>query len=371
MLTIFLKRGDSFEEKIAIGTLVGGLLITPFSLDLTNQSSATPSLEVKKNTADAKVADWIKKLAWPIAKKAGNYFYNVDASFTSGKYADTVTPGSIYYNNGTYGTSSYFDFNFVSASHSVNMYADTAIWNFGSNISVILTNPNGTYVRNRSVDPTQWTTYSPGVTGTYRAQYVVNKKEKWTPYLVYRADEGFVTSAKVSSDFKNYPISQDLETDITNHFVTDSKYGNIITPSKEHYQSGENTVRSLSTEGTNQALTADELDKQYYDNKLNVHVYSMKDYNAGDTVHFEDTIQEIKFDKEANQTIFTFEGGKENHNVKFKGNITDLYETGDTLQLEFKVEKLTDEYPDLAVIDYLKHILDKDEVPEIDNYLAN
>ncbi|MBM7553764.1 hypothetical protein [Thalassobacillus pellis] len=260
----------------------------------------------------------------------------------------------------------------ASSSHSVNIYADAPFYQlFTGKITVILENPYRSWVVNRSVNPTQWTIYEAGATGSYRAIWIQNDKEKWTPYLTYRHNRGYAVSRANQSIEKEIfktttaLASPSKKAEISEHFITVEKYGNIIKPSNSHI--------ATTTEKTNlsNTLTAEELDQQFFDKELGVHVYALKDYSAGDVIYLKDTIKEIKFDKESNNTIFTVGDDNDQHDLSFAGNITNKYDVGEELKLKFNVENLIKGNSELTIIDYFKFALDNNnKAPNINKFIA-
>lgn len=347
------------------------VLLIPLTVNFDNIGKDTSNDVVSESQVEANYLAWLKKLVWPVAKSvaggAGDYFYNVEPSYTSSQYGETITPGSIDFNSDTAGAATYFDFKIPSTGHSVNVYADSVWYSiFTRKISVTLTNPYGYYVINRTVNPTQWSTYSPGITGDYRATWTQNSSQSWTPYLGYRYDNGYAIANDITNDIisLNTVSAKNSDTkDVNEHMITVETYGNIIKPSKEHIS------HNSKSKNSNTFLNAVELDQQFIDSSLGVHVYGMKDYEVGDNVYFEDTIVDIKYDEEKNHTKFTFNGG-EDYMMVFRGDLTNEYKVGEMLNLKFKVKQLIKGDNKLAIIDYFKHGLDYNKkAPNINKYL--
>ena len=65
----------------------------------------------------------------------------------------------------------------------------------------------------------------------------------------------------------------------------------------------------------------------------------LKDFNAGDQVHFSDIIIDISYDATEDATTFYFteDTYEENIGQKFAGNLLDQYSAGDVLNLTFDV----------------------------------
>lgn len=65
----------------------------------------------------------------------------------------------------------------------------------------------------------------------------------------------------------------------------------------------------------------------------------LKDFNAGDQVHFSDIIIDISYDATEDATTFYFteDTYEENIGWKFAGNLLDQYSAGDVLNLTFDV----------------------------------
>lgn len=368
------------KSKLIISlSITTTLLLSPFTVNLesiTNSTKNNDTSFITKNEGDAAIIPWLQKLIWPIAKAGfkygSNYYYNVTPSVTYGAYGDTITPGSISFNSSTSGAGTHFDFQVASSSHDIVMYADAPWYQlFTGKISVMLENPYRNYVINNSVNPTQWQTYDPGPTGSYRAIWIQNSKETWTPYLVYRHNRGYIAQETIpNSQNELFKSTTALATsnkngNLNEHLITVEKYGNIVSPSNNHKKAKENKVQSFTT------LTAEELDQQFYDSELQVHVYGLKDYNAGDVIFLKDTIRAIKFDDERKNTVFTVGDENIQHDLHFAGDITKKYEVGQTLELKFNVEYLIEDNSELTIIDYFKYALDNNnKAPKINKYIV-
>lgn len=305
------------------------------------------------NLVHAAIPSWMKSAFFKIISSVGNSTYNVNAGVTSGQYGETITPGSIAFNGSTYGAEVAYSINALSTNHSVALYASTSPVNWGKSISVILRDPYGNRLINRSVNSGQWSGVSFSTTGTHEASFVSNTSTTWAPYIAYRYDKGYNIYGRSAT-----PIVSEEPYEAT------SDYGNLITPAWNEDSNGilENNFQSLSVK---------ELNAQMLDDGGN-YVYSLRDFNVNDIISFSDTIQDSQYNSESNETTFIFDlNSKEDNALKFSGDLTSVYSSGDILNLKFTVINLSNDSDTFAVPNYYKYLIDNDgQAPTIDEYIS-
>lgn len=85
-----------------------------------------------------------------IALRASGRFYNIKPKVSSGKYGQTVTPGTITLNGKKYGASAMFNVKSTSTKHSIALYAKGWVDTLFHKYSLIVINPHGHYTINAS-----------------------------------------------------------------------------------------------------------------------------------------------------------------------------------------------------------------------------
>lgn len=338
-------------KKIILSSSILGTLVTGLY--------ASETIFIPKNqVVQAAIPKWIKTLAFKAVGKVANKIYNVKATITTGKYGETVTPGTLEFNGSKYGAEVSFNVNAVSTKHSLALYATTNPINWGSKISVILRNPSGTRVINTSVTSGQYKGIAFTKTGNYEASFVSNSKIKWAPYVSYRYD-------KANGNYGTKSIMEDnlLNDTDTNLYEEVEGYGKILTPIWDD--------KEPIIEDKQESLSINQLLDQMKDD-TGMYVYSLRDYKENETINFSDTIKDVVYDEEFNETTFIFntENSEEN-SLKFSGDLTNTYHENDTLSLKFNVEKLADTSDTFEVPNYFKYLIDNEnKAPKVENYIA-
>lgn len=122
------------------------------------------------------------------------------------------------------------------------------------------------------------------------------------------------------------------------------------------------------------ALNARDLYYQFYDSELKISVNALKDFDVGDSIIFEDTIKDIKYDHETNSTKIYFDCLDSCELMwPFNGDLTEKYVVDDSLRLKFEV---VEEYSeDSYVFENLDYILEGykgvlgGSYPELEDYI--
>lgn len=137
------------------------------------------------------------------------------------------------------------------------------------------------------------------------------------------------------------------------------------TLSEEYY-----LVQSMAN---NHYLTLQDLIDEMTDPITNHEVDLIRDYDAGDTVFFEDTIRSVTYNLDRNITEFKFlSTAEEFRALEFWGDLTNEYSVGDTLRLCFQVIEIG-KVNDISVesFDYLEdYNFEGDAAPHIEPYLC-
>lgn len=305
------------------------------------------------------------KGAFYLVQKYDNKFYNVPASRTATDYSVTMTPGSIYFNNGTYKGAAQVTLKVLSTNHSIITYANTTTTGFITlkTINIAFSKGN-TLLPNKKVQHSQWFTYRPKSTGEHAVRFTTTDKQQWTPYITYRWDTSglpiggikSIAQNDIQSNLQDIIVSEQTPQEKVEDNLITTETGNFFKPSENHFEG--NAVQKK--------LTLKELNLQFYDEELESSVYKMKNYLAGDTVTLEDTVERIVFDKERDSSEVYFESNDEP--LEFKGNLTDEYPVGSNLSLAFEVVEMDEDY-ELNTIDYIKEFSDTGLIPDIANFI--
>lgn len=305
------------------------------------------------------------KGAFYLVQKVDNKYYNVPASRTSNEYSATMTPGSIYFNNGTYKGAAQVTLKVLSTSHSIITYANTTTTGFITlkKINIAFSKGN-TLLPDKSVQHSQWFTYRPKSTGEHAVRFTTTDKQKWTPYITYRWDTSglgiggvrSIAQNDIQSNLQDFTVSEQTPQEEINDNLITTETGNFFKPSENHFEG--NAIQKN--------LTFKELNLQFYDEELETSVHKMKNYLTGDTVTLQDTVERIVFDEERDSSEVYVESNDEP--LEFKGDLTQEYPVGSNLSLEFEVVEMNEEY-DLNTIDYIKEFSNTGEIPDISNFI--
>lgn len=317
-----------------------GVVQEDFSLDL---EEALPR-------ATSTWVDWAAAAIKWVIYKVDNVLYNVSASKEVGSNYVRVSSGSIEYNNGTNGSSSYIDINARSpylSSGNPNMSISLStscsfLTGLTDVMAVTLTNPSGSYVINTTLGMNGITSYGvkkASAQGTYRATYAVTKNQKWTA-AARLFDANTPTRSSFDIDNQNMVIDWD-----------DNKYYYIPT--------NDETVSTVALSSEN-ILDVDQLYEQFWDSKLNEYVYDLKNFVVGDNVIVSDSIKGITYDAEKERTILEFDTRRGTAYWPFDGNLLDQYNVGDQVTFVFNVvQAYESEAYVFENLDYFQHAEDK------------
>lgn len=281
--------------------------------------------------------DWIYTAIKWVIYKVDNTLYNVNASKTYGSDFIRVSPGSINYNNGTNGPSSYIDLVAISPYGNNMTITVSATCSFlvglTNVIAVTLTKPNGTYAINQTLGMNGIATYTfttASQEGIYRSTYSTVNNQKWTPTSTLY--DNSAPSSKLGSE-------QEIIIDYKNN-----KY--YLIPSDPATQ---------KKAFKKQMISVDELYEQFWDDKRNDYVYKLSDYDPGDTIRVKDSVKSIVYEREYKRTVISFGTRRGEAYWPFDGDLTDHIKAGDEMLFEFKVidEYKTAQY-DFETLDYFK-----------------
>lgn len=225
--------------------------------------------------------------------------------------------------------------------------ADAFHW--GTNYSLIVINPHGNKTINTTVKPGVYRGFKFGLTGKYVAHFVLNNKVKMAPYIAYRNDDansGLGTHSLINGSQGHYDRPQ-LDSEVNggqSAFTTG--YGDLNRPS----------WRDQYTAPTSEKISVADLVSEVQDGEQPV--FSTKHYLAGDTIHVKDTIDQVSYDAETNETGLTFNSGtNESAPMRYHGDLRSELKSGDDFTQDMSVEQLGDN-PEFRLPDYLKYLVD-------------
>lgn len=270
-------------------------------------------------TTPAFAVNWWQ-VGWIVANNVIDRVVNLDGQSSNDQYSTYMVSPSIVFNNGTNGGEFYMRPQVSSRVTSFEMHAHRAnLVDFGANIVLALSTTSGKRVINKTVGTNQYVSYtrsSSDGTGTWDARFTEDDSGKnWQCY--YRQYYGNGRSLPTIIDVPNTNLIDYLANDGTTF----------------RYNANPDQPR------TTKAPTLDikQLNNQFYDEKSGISVDYLRDYNTGDDIIFEDTIDKIQFNPNENNTSLFFLLDNEYIEWKFNGNITNKYKKEDRINLHFKV----------------------------------
>lgn len=357
-----IRNGGFYNEKIvgmimAIGICICSITSSAYAKedDITSelknvQEEILLDSENTSTKANSTWVDWAKTAIKWIIYKIDNAVYNVSASKEIGSNYVRVSPGSIEYNNGKNGSSSYIDIvarspYMSSGNPNMSISLSTScslLTGLRDVMSVTLTNPSGSYVINTTLGMNGIKAY--GITkasaqGTYRATYAVTENQKWT------------TTATIFDS--NTPTRTFLDID-DREVVIDWEHN------KYYYIPTEDVLEENTMLFNSEFLSVDQLYEQFWDCKLGEYVYNLKNFNVGDNVIVSDLISGISYDSENDRTILEFNTSKGTAYWPFDGNLLEQYSVGDRVTFAFKVVQtyMSGEFV-FESLDYFQHAENK------------
>lgn len=311
---------------------------------------------------------WAKTAIKWIVYKVDHAIYNVSASKEEGANYIRVSSGSIDYNNGTNGSSSYIDVvarsNFLSSGNpnlSISLSTSCSFLTGLTDVmAVTLTNPSGSYVINTTLGMNGVTAYgvrSSSAQGNYRATYAVTKHQKWT-----------ATATVFDS---NAPTTRSISNDAQGEMVIDWDGGKYyLIPSDENVK----LMSSGLVDKSECDMSVDELYEQFWDSGLENYTYELKGFSVGEGVGVTDTIVNMTYEADKNRTILEFATRRGNAYWPFDGNLTNLYSVGDQVSFAFNVvEEYSDGQYVFENLDYFQNaeekLFDSDIQLDIKDYI--
>lgn len=351
------KRALSRRHFLAATSILAGSTLVPCR----SIAKASDSAPAASNAISW--TSWAARTIYWFIRKVSNSYYSVQAGKTVQSNNVRVSSGSIEYNNGTNGPSSYIDVAVSSPySGTPNIYVSVSVstdflTGLTDVMAVTLTNPSGSYVINTTLGingSKGYSVRSSGAQGTYRATYSITNRKKWT-------GEVWVYDYNAPSSYAETFSDRVFSSEHNKYYLISSKRENMVFD-----------TRLAQNEGT---INVDELYEQFWDPSLNEYVYLLNDYRVGFLIRVEDDIEKLVFDEEKNRTIFEFCTRRGTAYWPFEGDLRDRFSAGDSIAFSLQVvEEYADGKYQFETLNYFKAAENKlfdEALPlQIDDYLA-
>ncbi|CAG9620910.1 hypothetical protein [Sutcliffiella rhizosphaerae] len=371
-------------KKVFVSSISALLLSTVLLTDVSHAEKK--DLEIKTNLIEASsnsyideeitVSNWARNIGvkglFAALDRASQHLFNRSPSNSYGGTRDTSSSGTIHFNQGSQKVASVRkDVQVVKRGHEVEMWANNHnLLSPTAKIVVLLTTPGGSDVINRSVGHNQYSWYKATSTGQHRARYITSNAHSWTLWQAYYhwGDLASVcTGCTQSIGDENNSASFTKANNENGDTVT---FENVDGRKHVVSESNQNAKAKNNINSTNNSLTLGELYLDFYDEDLEVLTDTPKSFTENDIVVVSDTIADIQFIEETNETEFLFTTPYSNQTVNFSGDLTHNYKVGQEISFKFEFVKI---YPDkeYLTLDYRKQVEDNDNIaPSIKDYLA-
>lgn len=244
----------------------------------------------------------------------------------------------------------------------LDVFAQTSVTGWLQKISIFIEDSRGREIKGGQVTHNQHLNTSKNLAlGTYTTYYVYNNSRKWDCWI-YQYD--FRNSAKSTiSSIHN----ETLDMDRIYNPATNKSYVVPIDNGK--------TKSMKSFKENTRDLTAQELFDEFQDDKLNLSVNRLKNYNVGDEIYVKDIIVDLKYDKNTDVTEMHFGNTQDGAFVwPFAGDLRKKLKAGDIAKFKFKVieEFATNDYT-FETLDYFLESydhMDTETIANIEDYIV-
>ena len=315
---------------------------------------------VSVTTPQKAEAAWWSTVLIKIINYAGNSWYDRTPSKTEDVNSVTISSGDIAFNNlnsSGYGASAKMNLS-TEDTGEIDAWAQTGILNWPGAISIIITTSWGSDVVSKTVTHNQHVLYKPGYQGDFTVRWVQNSKQAWDVWLRYWKGYNYPTIAGTPPSHAGEFELQKVNGKKVK--AVEVNGGIHLIPSDSHTKGNKNANHAT--------VTMAGLHDQIFDRQLNENVDDLRDYSAGDTLHFKDIIQATRYNASQNATFFAFSDGKDGVvEWPFAGDLTDKFKAGSELALQFKVVTNDGRFESL---DYIKYGYEHSgAAPAIEKYL--
>lgn len=350
------------NSKIMVAAALAGLLSVGGFANYGHAEFAEPD---SSNSTQVIEPAAIKPGTWAsagfkIIKYASNtWLFHREATKSVTAEAITLSTGDIGFNNNGgsgYGASTKFQVYVNEIGQLIDAWPETNILNYLEKLSIIITDEQkGTDVVSKTATHQQHIMYTANHHGYYTVRWVDEDKMKWDLWLnVWDKAYGGIGT---SSATQIHTLENAAGDQIKAKKINGSYY---FIPSTDH--------KSSQKFDENKSLSMIDIQNQLYDNVLQKDVNQFKNYNVGDKLTLDDSIQSIEYDTQTNSTIIGFKG-KDDALVRwaFNGDLTKEYAEGDVLKLKLTVVTEASEFESL---DFIQEATSNTKAPEITDYLV-
>lgn len=345
-----------------------------------------------------------KAVKWLLVKADNSLFYR-DPIIQQGDNWVGSSSGSVSFGSGTSNVRRVkFTTKIDITNNFLDVFAQTNVTNWlTGKITIFIEDTNGNEVYGGIVGHNQhiFTSYDLPL-GTYTIYYVDSTGHKWDCWI-YRHDfRSSASSSAISETESNSMMpdncispSDDLGTlwrnatsinpNMVYNPVTQKSYiipledgfGTLRSNALSFNLDTNNYIGSISdftTTVTDNVLTSQDLVNEFQDNKLNMSVNRLKNYNVGDTVYVRDTIADLVYNVDKDITVMYFGQSEDScFEWPFAGDLRKQFNIGDELTFKFSVveEYSTNAYT-FETLDYFLDsydLMDKGTAANIDTYL--
>lgn len=213
---------------------------------------------------------------------------------------------------------------------------------------------SGTPHSNKTISSGQHFILKPTKTGNWTVNFTSTESKRWSCWVIYDP----LAPIKLPLPQKSINVQTGEEKNINIYKTQDMIY---VLPSDDFKSFSNLNLR-------NSFISMNDLVNETYDLKNSHFIRMFKNYSIGDVIYFKDRIGNIEYCEEVNATKFTFNILDDTIDWYFKGDLTNIYNTGEDLSLKFKVvTEYADNNFEFETLDYLKNSINGYE--DISQYL--
>lgn len=306
--------------------------------------------ETTESYQASSISFWVKKaFQYAFKQTPSNWLvFNRDPIIEEHERTTTVSSGTIKFNTDSRGPT------YVRKDLVFDEYAGQDAWIWGSRaplftgkIIVEVFDPGSPdyAVSSAVLQPLQQHHFDPNTLGSWYIRWSTSESDSWNLFFTYR------------HRYKQLPEPYVAPVEPVEYVnINDKMY---LKPSSTHKQ-------EFNTFSVKTNYNLDDLFNELWDSELGDFVYEFKNFNAGDTIHFKDTLAAIHYDPAKNVTYLDFTSEKwEDVSWPFKGDLTELFNPGDIINLKFTVEQIDGQF---EILDYIRMDYNN-EVANINDFL--
>lgn len=286
-------------------------------------TSALLSVTTASTVGASTYLDVFKTAVWKLLKAGSNSLINVKGQTEYDTGWVRKSTGGFKFNSGNNGASVKIKCNLASDNMDFDAFPYTDALHWAEKLSYILTSPRNVDVISKTLSHNQYAYFSSKAPyGVYTARFVEDSSIYWNCYTIFTDwSDSFTdgTRRKANDSTSNKP-----------YVIKDSTQQVYFVPSLPH------TV-SVKKNRTSDILDTNMLLKQFYDTGIQNYVTSLRDYNVGDELIFNDIINEVTYDSQKGCTYISFDSMTGDVSWPFSGDLTSRFSAGSRLSLKFEV----------------------------------